>query len=164
MVEISLNQDLGTGDITADLIDANTRMTAKLITRENAVLCGQAWFEAVFKLLSDDIDIDWCLRAKKKNYAIISINTVITHHNLGQSSINIFGHNYIIHSPVRMYYYFRNAILLYKKEPFDVRWKFADFFRNLMKFVSHLLTNSCVSYFDTEYESQHSFTHVFQDY
>jgi nicotinate-nucleotide pyrophosphorylase (carboxylating) len=62
MVEISLNQDLGTGDITADLIDANTRMTAKLITRENAVLCGQAWFEAVFKLLSDDIDIDWCFK------------------------------------------------------------------------------------------------------
>tara|TARA_Y200000002_G_scaffold383265_1_gene404581 strand:- start:1050 stop:1940 length:891 start_codon:yes stop_codon:yes gene_type:complete len=100
------------------------------------------------ELFMDYIDIDWCLRAKKKNYAIISINTVIIHHNLGQSSINIFGHNYIIHSPVRMYYYFRNAILLYKKEPFDVRWKFADFFRNLMKFVFYIIfINNRIDYF-----------------
>jgi nicotinate-nucleotide pyrophosphorylase (carboxylating) len=54
-----LAEDVGSGDLTANIIPATTQATATVITREPAVLCGQAWFTAVFKQLSQDIDIEW---------------------------------------------------------------------------------------------------------
>jgi nicotinate-nucleotide pyrophosphorylase (carboxylating) len=54
-----LAEDVGTGDITAAIIAESTHADAQVITRENMVLCGQAWFEAVFKQLNADIQIDW---------------------------------------------------------------------------------------------------------
>jgi nicotinate-nucleotide pyrophosphorylase (carboxylating) len=54
-----LAEDLGTGDITAAIIPESTHALADLITREDMVLCGIAWFEAVFKHLNADIQIEW---------------------------------------------------------------------------------------------------------
>lgn len=54
-----LEEDIGTGDVTALLIDANKKATATVITREPMVLCGQAWFDAVFKQLNPEIEIQW---------------------------------------------------------------------------------------------------------
>jgi nicotinate-nucleotide pyrophosphorylase (carboxylating) len=54
-----LEEDLGTGDITAVIIDENRQATAQLLTRESMVLCGRDWFEAVFKQLDENIVIDW---------------------------------------------------------------------------------------------------------
>jgi len=46
-------------DITANLIPADARNTATLITREHGVFCGQAWAEEVFKQLGGEVKIDW---------------------------------------------------------------------------------------------------------
>ncbi len=54
-----LVEDIGTGDITAAIIPESTHAQAEVITREDMVLCGQAWFDAVFKQLNPDIRIDW---------------------------------------------------------------------------------------------------------
>lgn len=54
-----LAEDIGTGDITADIIPESTQAQAEVITRENMVLCGTAWFDAVFKQLNGNIEIDW---------------------------------------------------------------------------------------------------------
>lgn len=54
-----LAEDLGSGDITAAIIDENCKATAQLLTREPMVLCGRDWFEAVFKHLDANIVIDW---------------------------------------------------------------------------------------------------------
>jgi nicotinate-nucleotide pyrophosphorylase (carboxylating) len=61
IIDISpyLAEDLGTGDITAAIIPESTHAQAEVITREDMVLCGQAWFAAVFKQLNADIQIDW---------------------------------------------------------------------------------------------------------
>ncbi|OXX53097.1 nicotinate-nucleotide diphosphorylase [Vibrio sp. V12_P9A6T4] len=63
-VSDALREDLGgsldaTADITANLIPADARNTATLITREHGVLCGQAWAEEVFKQLGGEVKIDW---------------------------------------------------------------------------------------------------------
>ncbi|HLY96825.1 MAG: carboxylating nicotinate-nucleotide diphosphorylase [Sideroxydans sp.] len=47
------------GDLTAQLIPANTRAHATVITRETAVLCGAPWFEECFRMLDPDCRIDW---------------------------------------------------------------------------------------------------------
>lgn len=54
-----LAEDIGDGDLTANIIPAATQATAAVISRENTVLCGQAWFDAVFKQLSADVVIEW---------------------------------------------------------------------------------------------------------
>ena len=42
-VETALNEDIGTGDITAQLIPEAQTGVAHIITREDCVLCGIAW-------------------------------------------------------------------------------------------------------------------------
>ena len=58
-VREALREDVGPGDITAALLPADITATASVITRESAVLCGMAWFNAVFAELDTDIGITW---------------------------------------------------------------------------------------------------------
>jgi nicotinate-nucleotide pyrophosphorylase (carboxylating) len=58
-VRKALAEDIGSGDVTAALIPATQQAHAIVISREPAVLCGMAWFNAVFAELDTDIRIDW---------------------------------------------------------------------------------------------------------
>ncbi|WP_446809545.1 carboxylating nicotinate-nucleotide diphosphorylase [Methylomonas sp. 2BW1-5-20] len=58
-VALYLAEDIGSGDITAKIIPASTRAQATVLTREPMVLCGRAWFEAVFQQLSPEVVIEW---------------------------------------------------------------------------------------------------------
>ena len=54
-----LEEDLGSGDITAAIISENCQATAELLTREPMVLCGRERFDAVFKQLDPNVVIEW---------------------------------------------------------------------------------------------------------
>jgi nicotinate-nucleotide pyrophosphorylase (carboxylating) len=54
-----LDEDIGTGDITAGIIPETRPAEAEVITREAMVLCGRAWFDAVFKYLDAHVRINW---------------------------------------------------------------------------------------------------------
>jgi nicotinate-nucleotide pyrophosphorylase (carboxylating) len=58
-VSRALEEDLGDGDITAALIPKGAAATALVICRDEAVLCGTAWFEEVFRQLDSSITIRW---------------------------------------------------------------------------------------------------------
>ena len=58
-VSAALAEDLGAGDLTASLLPSSQRSRVELITREYAVLCGQAWYETVFRQLDGSIRIQW---------------------------------------------------------------------------------------------------------
>jgi len=58
-VDAALNEDLGSGDLTAQLIPGQATAHARVITREAAVLCGSEWFEACFRALDSDVRIAW---------------------------------------------------------------------------------------------------------
>jgi nicotinate-nucleotide pyrophosphorylase (carboxylating) len=59
-VALALAEDVGSGDLTAALIPETAEAEATVISRESAVLCGAAWFDAVFQQLDPQIRIDWC--------------------------------------------------------------------------------------------------------
>ncbi|MEE9597370.1 MAG: nicotinate-nucleotide diphosphorylase (carboxylating), partial [Acidiferrobacterales bacterium] len=59
IVRQALAEDIGTGDLTARLIEANTKANAHVITRDDAILCGAAWFDEVFRQLDSTITIEW---------------------------------------------------------------------------------------------------------
>jgi nicotinate-nucleotide pyrophosphorylase (carboxylating) len=61
-VRAALSEDIGKGDITAALIPREQTANAVVICRENAVVCGQAWFNAVFAELDSRIKIHWLVR------------------------------------------------------------------------------------------------------
>ncbi|MEX1199589.1 MAG: carboxylating nicotinate-nucleotide diphosphorylase [Methylophaga sp.] len=58
-VKLALLEDIGQQDLTADLIPADTQANARLICREDGVLCGSDWFNAVFQQLDPAIQIHW---------------------------------------------------------------------------------------------------------
>jgi nicotinate-nucleotide pyrophosphorylase (carboxylating) len=58
-VRTALSEDIGSGDITAALIPTDRIASATVISREPAILCGMAWFNAVFAELDTDIAIRW---------------------------------------------------------------------------------------------------------
>jgi nicotinate-nucleotide pyrophosphorylase (carboxylating) len=58
----ALAEDIGSGDVTAALLAASAIATARVITREDAVICGQAWFEGCFRALDPTCVIDWLIR------------------------------------------------------------------------------------------------------
>lgn len=61
-IAIALKEDIGDGDITAQLIDADTDGSAEVITREDCVVCGQAWFDETFKQVGRIDQIEWLVK------------------------------------------------------------------------------------------------------
>jgi nicotinate-nucleotide pyrophosphorylase (carboxylating) len=59
VVRRALAEDLGAGDLTAMVIPEGAWLRARVISREAAVICGTAWFEAVFRELDADAEIAW---------------------------------------------------------------------------------------------------------
>jgi nicotinate-nucleotide pyrophosphorylase (carboxylating) len=55
----ALAEDIGGGDLTASLIDADAVVGAKIIARETLVLAGHPWAAEVFRQLDDGIQVDW---------------------------------------------------------------------------------------------------------
>jgi nicotinate-nucleotide pyrophosphorylase (carboxylating) len=55
----ALLEDIGSGDLTGLLVPNDTRVRARVVVREDAVLCGAPWFEGVMVALDQDTEIDW---------------------------------------------------------------------------------------------------------
>lgn len=58
-IQTALAEDVGTGDVTGLLVPEKESVKARVIVREEAVLCGAPWFEGVMKQLDAHIRIEW---------------------------------------------------------------------------------------------------------
>ena len=58
-VTIALVEDIGSGDVTAELVPADQRVTGKVISREPAILCGRPWVTEVFRQLDPSVQLTW---------------------------------------------------------------------------------------------------------
>jgi nicotinate-nucleotide pyrophosphorylase (carboxylating) len=58
-VAAALAEDVGSGDLTADLIDPNRLAHAQVVAREPATLCGCAWFDETFRQIDPRIRVSW---------------------------------------------------------------------------------------------------------
>ena len=61
-IKLALAEDVGSGDISAMLIDASEQLNMQLLVREDAVLCGTAWFDEAFRQCDQSIQINWTAR------------------------------------------------------------------------------------------------------
>ncbi|MEP7244680.1 MAG: carboxylating nicotinate-nucleotide diphosphorylase [Gammaproteobacteria bacterium] len=58
-VQTALREDVGAGDVTANLVPSGQRARGRVITRENAVVCGKAWVVETFKQLDPTVSLTW---------------------------------------------------------------------------------------------------------
>jgi nicotinate-nucleotide pyrophosphorylase (carboxylating) len=59
VVAAALAEDVGAGDLTASLVDAEAVVGAQIIARERLVVCGEAWVNEVFRQLDESVIVDW---------------------------------------------------------------------------------------------------------
>ena len=59
IVKLALDEDIGSGDITAGLVGSNEQASATVITREAGILCGTQFVDAVFTFVDPDVKVVW---------------------------------------------------------------------------------------------------------
>lgn len=59
MVQLALREDIGTGDVTAQLIPSDELSKGTIISREKAIICGTRFVDEVFKQVDASIQIEW---------------------------------------------------------------------------------------------------------
>ena len=61
-VQAALTEDVGTGDLTAQLVPAKQLVNATIVARETAIICGVDWVNACFHQVDANIKIDWLIK------------------------------------------------------------------------------------------------------
>lgn len=59
LVTFCLQEDVGKGDISAELIPEEKRISAKIISKDNGILCGRPWADEVFKQVDSSLTANW---------------------------------------------------------------------------------------------------------
>jgi rhamnosyltransferase len=85
-------------------------------------------------LFIDYVDTEWSLRAWRKGYRSFGVCRATMRHGLGEKPNYFFGRYVPVHSPLRHYYLFRNAIWLYRQDWIPLSWKVATARRLVLKF------------------------------
>ncbi len=94
------------------------------------------------ELFIDYVDIEWGLRAQKQGFQSFGVCGALMQHQLGDEPVYFQGRYIPVHSPLRHYYHFRNAVWLYRQGWLRHNWKIVDGFRLLRKFAFYSLMTS----------------------
>jgi rhamnosyltransferase len=89
-------------------------------------------------LFIDFVDLEWCVRAKQKGFRVLGVPWVHMSHELGGEPVRVLGRAYPMHSPLRHYYLFRNAVVLIGRSYVPWTWKSSE----LVKFPVRLVIYS----------------------
>lgn len=90
-------------------------------------------------LFIDYVDIEWGLRARSLGFQSYGVCAAQMRHSLGDQPIEFLGKKLPLHSPLRHYYHFRNAVLLYREGWVPGNWKLVDGWRLLLKYGFYTL-------------------------
>jgi len=82
----------------------------------------------------DYVDIEWGLRAQCRGFTSFGVCDALMRHELGEEPIKFFRRRVPLHSPLRHYYHFRNAVAMYLDAGLPLRWKVADGWRLFLKY------------------------------
>lgn len=88
-------------------------------------------------LFIDNVDLDWCFRARARGHALYGIADARMQHSIGDAvrTSRLTRTQVFIHSPARLYYLMRNRLLLYRRVHTPATWIAQDMPRLLAKFL-----------------------------
>ncbi|HZZ94227.1 MAG TPA: glycosyltransferase family 2 protein [Usitatibacter sp.] len=91
-------------------------------------------------LFIDNVDLEWCCRARSRGYSLYGVTAAVLEHRLGDGRRRVpGGAQIVVHSPDRIYYMTRNRFLLYRREYMPLKWKLKDALRAVAKFAATML-------------------------
>jgi rhamnosyltransferase len=90
-------------------------------------------------LFIDYVDIEWCMRAKHRGYQSFGACGAIMQHRIGDAPLSFCGRKFPLHSPLRHYYLFRNAVWMYRQKWPPLHWKLTDGYRLFLKYGFYML-------------------------
>lgn len=88
------------------------------------------------ELFIDYVDTEWCLRVRHKHLLLLGVGNATMSHSIGESSFHLFGQQVVMHSPLRLYYQFRNQIWLIKQSWVGWHWRIIDLIRLAKLFLA----------------------------
>lgn len=65
-VAAALVEDIGSGDISAQLIPAERQATARVITRDNMIMAGKPWVNATFAAIDPSLQMQWMVEESEE--------------------------------------------------------------------------------------------------
>ncbi len=91
-------------------------------------------------LFIDNVDLEWCCRAKREKFSLYGVCEAELDHRLGDHRRRLWGCiDLVVHSPLRIYYMTRNRIRLYQRSYIPLKWKIKDMGRMIVKFLALML-------------------------
>ncbi len=93
-------------------------------------------------LFIDFVDLEWCVRAKDAGYRLVGIPWVTMRHELGGEPVRLLGRPYPMHSPLRHYYLFRNAVILIGRPYVPWTWKVTELIKLPVRLLIYSLLPS----------------------
>lgn len=106
---------------STDLISADVLITSGMYVRADIWLSILKYDETMFV---DFTDTEWCFRARDQGYSLYGCSSIKMGHALSDAPpIVILGRTFFKYSPVRRYFYFRNAIVLISRPYVPAAWR-----------------------------------------
>lgn len=90
-------------------------------------------------LFIDFVDLEWCVRARSKGYAVLGIPKLRLTHELGGEPVRVLGRKYPGHSAARHYYLFRNAVALIRRDYVPWTWKSTELLKMPVRLLIYAL-------------------------
>ncbi|TVQ85325.1 MAG: glycosyltransferase family 2 protein [Chromatiaceae bacterium] len=86
-------------------------------------------------LFIDLVDIEWCFRARAHGFRAYGVCAAKLSHSLGEQPKRVLGRMLATHSPLRNYYFYRNAIWLFRQGYVPAAWKLAIALQMLKRYL-----------------------------
>lgn len=125
---------------TADLFQADFLISSGCLFSQAALRHIGQMKDSYF---IDNIDLEWCFRARSEGYALFGTDAATLLHAIGEPSSNpLVQAGWIVqHSPLRSYYSTRNRLHLYRQAYAPLNWKLRDSVRFMLKSLWLLLSS-----------------------
>lgn len=151
--DIQLAKDLNFAVIAPQLVNLKNHVKYKLDLKKNVKqnfkiakkssssgsLIPVKAFNAVgdFKesLFIDLVDSEWCWRANSLGYVCLVSNINTLFHDIGEQDIHFLGLHFIRSKPIRMFYQYRNWLLLIKEKHVPIKWKLTESIKKILFIV-----------------------------
>jgi rhamnosyltransferase len=91
-------------------------------------------------LFVDNVDLEWCMRARAAGFSLYGVAAAHLEHQLGEARLRVGDKvRLVVHSPERLYYMTRNRLLLYRRPYMPLKWKIKDSLRIVAKFTATMV-------------------------
>jgi rhamnosyltransferase len=127
--------------------DASDELLVSRSIATSGCLISRDVFDAVGGMMEclfiDQVDHEWCFRARSTGLNIIVSAKATMAHNLGVQTVRFLGTNKAVHkSPVRHYFIIRNTLVLMSLNYIPMAWKVSEFFKTIRRIAAYIVFSS----------------------